>query len=205
MNADKAKLPSDLEIFIPFINYFYVKDQVERELIMENTDILIDFKDSSLNYTHLLKGLVNDPYFEHRDNYFVNKDWISVEVANDFFVEEHNYSILKKLMDIHQEDNFILTYAGFHIGQPFYKLPKNIRINELRDRIGVESNRYACWYFASINGNWAAISEYDDSSLFIGYKKENDLEIRPILMQNNDFVRYLTPQFGGVFNESQKK
>jgi hypothetical protein len=138
------------------------------------SDALIEFKIKTTNdLLDKVKGLIKDPFFENREQYFTNPEWYSALVLNDFFIESNNFAILRKLMELNKEEYFLLTYSTPFIFTPFYKIPINFNIDCIRSIIDEEAiQRYSCWYFFSVSGEWACISEYDGDSLFIGFNKK---------------------------------
>lgn len=147
--------------------------------------------ETTANLLAYSKKLINDPFFENRDQYFVNSSWNAVLVLNDFFIESDNFLIIRKLMELNGEDHFLMTYADPYIFTPFYRIPIGLNINKFREIIDEGAQRYSCWYFLGISGTWACISEYDGDSLFAGFDSKYTSQIMPILRDNPDFVKFI--------------
>lgn len=166
---------------------------------MKGKSPFIKFKIHTRNdYFELACSVIKDPFYKNRDNYFPKRNWYSAHLENDFLIEEHNFSILNKIMLLNHEDYFLLTYGELGKYTEFYRFLIHENLENIRNLIDTESERYYNWYFISPKGDWAAISEYDGSSLFIGYDKKFDAEIRPIVLGNKDFVTYLPVSLAGL-------
>ena len=145
---------------------------------------------AATNLISTVQELINEPFYENRDNYFVSQDWISVHLYNDFFIEEHNFQLLQKLMDLSNEDYCLLTYAVPRSFTPFYRISNNQKINNIRKAIDDEAERYACWYFLSPTHKWACISEYDGDSIFLGYDSIYKPKMNDLIIHNPDFDKF---------------
>lgn len=135
--------------------------------------------------------LINEPFYEYESNFFVNGDWISVEIANDFFIESHNFLLLQALMELSAEDYWFMTYAFPNQKTVYYKISSNIDINRIRNVIENNSDRYTDWVFISPSKKWACLSIYDRSAIYLGYDREYAADLRLLINNNPDFVKFL--------------
>ncbi|WP_041258038.1 hypothetical protein [Fibrella aestuarina] len=141
----------------------------------------------------MVLNLINDPFYKSEPNYFVNKDWMSVEIANDFFIERHSFAIFQNLMELNKEDYFLATYACPSKMTPYYKIPVDIDINKIREFIDDVDHglyRYIDWYFISLSMKWAGISVYDGDSLYVGYDRKFAPALQNLVESNQDFVKF---------------
>lgn len=140
----------------------------------------------------LVNSLIRQPFYEFRDDFFVNTEWISIRLWNDYFIEEENFKILDKLMKLNDEDYFYACATGSK-KEYFYNTIRNLSDILLARKKLDETYEYtSIWQFVSIKGNWAAISEYDGDSLFIGYNAYVHSKMEPFVQSNPNFDQFLS-------------
>lgn len=140
----------------------------------------------------LVHELINHPFHQHESKYFVNQKWISVEVANDFFVEIHNWKLIQRLMELSGEAYCLLHNAHAYITNTTYGvLTYDADINELRTLLIENSLFVMDWAFISVTKKWACLSVNDGSSLYIGYDSLYKNALADSIKESPDFVKYL--------------
>jgi hypothetical protein len=131
------------------------------------------------------------PFNERKPYPFINEKWLVVELLNDFFIEKHNFTILSKLSALNHEDHCLITYAYPFNPAIYYKLQLTTDINQLRQLMNDDSDKYVDWSFLSPSKTWAALSFYDEDALFIGCQQNFRASLEETIRDNPDFVKFL--------------
>ncbi len=157
----------------------------------KNNEILL--KGANLEYfisdDELLDKLINKFFFKDRTRYFINNSWNVIELSNDYFIESANFSLVKELMKLSNDDDLLFTDLTIPVA--YYKLGIAQDINNLRQFIDEKMLFFYEWYFISPSEKWACISAYDYNSLFVGYDPSFEPQIEKNIQNNPNFIKYL--------------
>ena len=141
----------------------------------------------------LLGSLINQFFFKDEASHFINSSWNVIELSNDYFIESLNFSLIKRLMELSNDDYLYLASATSP-KMAYYKLSIKQDINILREFIDKNMLFTDIWYFMSPSEKWACISVYDYDTLFVGYNSEFEPKLKEINFNHTNFVKYLRKQ-----------
>lgn len=170
----------------PYLSKYkgFKPESIDEAQIFEKYGKLYDNKSD-----HLKEHFINHPFYKNEPNYFSQPLWQTAHLANDFFLEPINFAILIEIMNLHQEEYFVLCDAHSYGNIEFGQMPKDIAIKEFRKDLNNNDLWFNDWYLFSSQKNWACVSVYDDDALYIGYFPHPKID--QLIQQNPNFERFL--------------
>lgn len=139
--------------------------------------------------TNMLKDRnINHPFYENESKYFNNKNWATIKLENDFFIEKLNLPIILALTKYYKEKEFLICNAHSYGKIEFTLLPIDLDLIEYRKFLETEGLWFNDWYVMSINGDWAAVSIYDDDCLVVGFDNFLD-SVKELAISNENYIQ----------------